>query len=109
MNVSIIGCGVIGQKRSKFLQKNQLVVACSLDLNKAKKISSQFDNCIATDSVDLAINHPDVNIVIVSVVNSKLAPITVLAVNKGKHVLVEKPGAISVLELDEIDQQLELL
>jgi len=102
MNVSIIGCGYIGQKRAKFLQNNKLTVACDIDFNKAKKLASQFPDCIATDGIDSSINSSDV--VLISTINSKLAPIALSAINGGKHVLIEKPGAINMLELDKIEE-----
>jgi len=102
MNVAIIGCGYIGKKRAKFLQNNKLTVACDVDFNKAKKLASQFPDCIATDGIDSSINSSDV--VLISTINSKLAPIALSAINGGKHVLIEKPGAINMLELDKIEE-----
>ena len=50
-----------------------------------------------------AVADPLVQAVFVSTLNSTLAPVTLAAVQHGKHVLVEKPAAISVAELDEIE------
>jgi predicted dehydrogenase len=49
------------------------------------------------------LHDEEVAAVIVSTTNSSLAPITLAAVKAGKHVLVEKPGAISTRELEAID------
>src|SRR5207248_5774355 len=40
--------------------------------------------------------------VIVSTLNASLAPITLAAVSAGKHVLVEKPGALNAAQLRDI-------
>jgi predicted dehydrogenase len=46
--------------------------------------------------------HPDVEIVVVATTNDALAPVAIAAVEAGKHVLVEKPAARSVAELDRV-------
>ena len=46
--------------------------------------------------------RPDVDIVIVATTNDALAPVTLAAVEAGKHVLVEKPGARTSAELQPI-------
>jgi len=57
----------------------------------------------AVTDFQTAVSDPQVQVVFVSTLNSTLAPITLAAVKQGKHVLVEKPGAINVAELDEIE------
>src|SRR6266481_3555612 len=47
--------------------------------------------------------HPEVDIVFVSAANAALAPLTRLALENGKHVLVEKPGAVNSQQLSEIE------
>ena len=49
--------------------------------------------------------RPDVDIVIVATTNDALAPIAIAAVEAGKHVLVEKPAARTVAELDRADRR----
>jgi predicted dehydrogenase len=49
-----------------------------------------------------AVEHQDVDIVIVSTTNDALAEITLAAVLAGKHVLVEKPAARFSAELDPL-------
>ncbi len=49
-----------------------------------------------------AIVRPDVDVVVVATTNDALTPIAIAAVEAGKHVLVEKPAARSVAELDRL-------
>jgi predicted dehydrogenase len=49
-----------------------------------------------------AVVRPDVDIVIVSTTNDCLTPVSVAAVQAGKHVLVEKPAARTAPELDTL-------
>jgi predicted dehydrogenase len=50
----------------------------------------------------VALADPRLDAVIVSTLNASLAPITLAAVRAGKHVLVEKPGALRAAQLEEI-------
>ncbi|MFN3409723.1 MAG: Gfo/Idh/MocA family protein [Limisphaerales bacterium] len=102
MNVALIGCGLIGQKRLNNLPPGSVTVACDLNLERARRLAAQSPGCVATDSVEQAVNAPNVDVVMVATLNSTLAPIAMQAVQAGKHVLVEKPAGISVAELEQL-------
>ncbi len=101
---AIVGCGLIGRKRLASLAPGQLAVACDLDLSRAEALvkSAPADGARATVSVEDAVNDPAVDAVIVATLNGALAAVTTAAVRAGKHVLVEKPAAISLAEIDGI-------
>jgi predicted dehydrogenase len=99
----MIGCGLIGQKRLNNLPPGSVTVACDLQLERAKKLAAQSQGCIATESVEQAVTSPNVDVVMIATVNSTLAPIACQAVQAGKHVLVEKPAAVSLKELDQLE------
>ncbi|MBC8096877.1 MAG: Gfo/Idh/MocA family oxidoreductase, partial [Akkermansiaceae bacterium] len=100
--IAIIGCGLIGQKRLNNLPPGAVTVACDLNLDRARKLAAQSPGCVATDSVEQAVGSANVDAVMIATLNSSLAPIALQAAEAGKHVLVEKPGAISVAELDQL-------
>jgi predicted dehydrogenase len=103
MIFALIGCGLIGQKRSNALGKlGDLRYACDIDSSRADQIQKLHLNCISANNYDTALADPDVEAVIVATINSALAPITLAAVKAGKHVLVEKPGALNSDQLIEI-------
>jgi len=95
--VAIIGCGLIGQKRAKALGPARLLAAADVVRERAAALGA-----FATTDWREAIVHPGVDIVIVSTTNDKLAEIATAAINAGKHVLVEKPAARNVRELDVV-------
>ena len=99
---AIIGCGLIGRKRLASLQPGQLAVACDLDLARAKALVETAGGGRATASVEDAVNDPGVAAVIVATLNGSLAEIAGKAVSAGKHVLVEKPAAISTTQVEEL-------
>ena len=101
MNYAIIGCGLIGKKRLTGMPAGaQLVVACDTNLSRAEELVRQAKCGRAVADFQSAVADPQVQVVFVSTLNSTLAPITLAAVKNGKHVLVEKPAAISVAELE---------
>jgi predicted dehydrogenase len=99
MKVAIIGCGLVGLKRTKALGEHQLVVACDSDIKRAQDICSVAGSGSAVTDWKEAGAHPEAEIVIVSTTNDWLTPIGLYALEHGKHVLVEKPAARSVKEI----------
>ncbi len=100
--VALIGCGLVGQKRLNLLPPGSVTVACDLQLDRARKLAAQSPGCLATDSVEQAVTAPNVDAVMIATVNASLAPLAIQAAQRGKHVLIEKPGAIAMAELDAL-------
>jgi len=98
--VAILGCGLIGQKRAKALMGAQLQVCADLDIKRAQQMAASTPGAEATTDWHSAVQRDDVDLVIVSTTNQALVETSLAAVNAGKHVLVEKPGARNVAELD---------
>ena len=104
MNYAIIGCGLIGKKRVTGMPTGaQLIVACDTNLPRAEELIKLAKIGRAVADFDSAVADPKVEVVFISTLNSMLAPIALAAIKNGKHVLVEKPAAISVKELDELE------
>lgn len=100
--LALIGCGYIGKKRAASLLKipgTSLRYACDLDPNRASELAKSAPGCQATSDYAPALRDPTVTAVIVSTLNASLAPIAQAAVLAGKHVLVEKPGALHAGQL----------
>lgn len=108
--VAIVGCGLIGKKRAAALSASstplnaraRLVVCADAVPDRAHQLARTVSGATAVDDWHAAVEHPAVDIVIVATTNDALTPISVAAVEAGKHVLVEKPGARSVQELDRL-------
>ena len=98
--VAILGCGLIGQKRSKTLAAAKLVVCADVDEKRAMSLAAGFPGCDATSDWRAAVQRHDVELVIVATTNDALVETSLAAVQAGKHVLVEKPAARHVAELD---------
>lgn len=101
LDIAIIGCGLIGRKRAAHLAGGCLVVACDLDQARADALAATTPGCRATTDIAEALRS-SAQAVIVATANHALAPLALEAVKAGKHVLIEKPGAIRASELDAI-------
>ena len=101
--IALIGCGLVGKKRLNLLPPGSVTVTCDLDLDRAKKLAAQSPGCVATDSVTQAVTAPNVEAVMIATINASLAPLAIKAAENGKHVLIEKPGAISMKELEALE------
>ena len=99
LQFAIIGCGLIGRKRAACLRSGQLRYACDLDATRALELASAGPGATAITDYQQALADPAVGAVIVATLNQSLAPITLAAVRAGKHVLVEKPGALNAAQL----------
>ncbi len=97
LQYAIIGCGLIGKKRAASLAPGQLRYAC--DLDEARAAGLAMAGAAAITDYAKALADPAVDAVIVATLNGTLAPIALAAVRAGKHVLVEKPGALNAAQL----------
>jgi predicted dehydrogenase len=100
---AVIGCGLIGRKRVAALGRNPaLLYTCDLDATRANDLARGVPGCTAVTDYPIVLADARVTAVIVSTLNASLAPITLAAVRAGKHVLVEKPGALNAAQLRRI-------
>ncbi|HET6509517.1 MAG TPA: Gfo/Idh/MocA family oxidoreductase [Baekduia sp.] len=104
LRVGVIGCGLIGRKRAQALDGDALVGCYDVDPDAARALAAGFPDhapaaCATLD--DLWALAPDV--VVVAVTHDRLAELSVAALEHGAHVLVEKPAAISVAQVDAIE------
>jgi predicted dehydrogenase len=99
--VGIIGCGLIGQKRSKALGAGRLVACADVNEARAKALAGNSGAQVFTDWRGL-LALPSVEVVMIATLHDSLAEITLAAVEAGKHVLVEKPAARTPAELEPV-------
>lgn len=101
---AIVGCGAIGRKRLEALPPNSLVAACDLVQSRAADLANKAGpQCVAvTNITDALAADPDA--VIVATVNTCLAPLAAACIRAGKHVLVEKPVAMSTAEIEDLER-----
>jgi predicted dehydrogenase len=101
MNVGIVGCGLIGQKRAAALAGATLVACADVSYDRAQALAARHSAAAMADWRKL-VALPAVQIVVVATPHDQLPIVTLGAIQTGKHVLVEKPAARSAEELDPV-------
>ena len=95
LRVGIVGAGGIGKRRAAALGREAMLVAVAdIDTTAASLLAAPF-----ICSTEALLELPHVDAVIVSTPHAELAGIAASALKAGKHVLVEKPGAVSLREM----------
>ena len=93
IGIGIVGCGLIGHKRAVNMPPRARLVAChDIDPRRAESFGNQFGVDVAATLDDL-VKRDDIQLVIVATVHDALAELALQAIDQGKHVLLEKPGA----------------
>jgi predicted dehydrogenase len=101
LRVAIVGCGLIGNKRAVALDPGDELVGChDLNTDAAQSMAERHGGRACADFDELLALRPDV--VVVAVYHDALAALTERALAAGAHVLVEKPGAMSTVEIDRL-------
>jgi predicted dehydrogenase len=107
LQFAIVGCGLIGRKRAAALAPGQLRYACDLDATRAAELAKTHPGATGTTDFNQVLADPAVTAVIVATLNGSLAPLALAAVRAGKHVLVEKPGALNAAQLRTVQAAAE--
>lgn len=97
---AVIGCGLIGRKRVIALGPNSpLLYTCDLDASRAAALAQLAPGSTPVTDAAKVFADPRVDAVIISTLNASLAPLALAAIRAGKHVLIEKPGALNAAQL----------
>ncbi|MGE3839989.1 MAG: Gfo/Idh/MocA family protein [Vicinamibacterales bacterium] len=102
VGVAIVGCGAIGRKRAEALGHARLVACADVRLDRAQSLAAGAPGALSTADWKQAVEHPQVDVVVVATTNDQLAPVASQALAAGRHVLVEKPAARTVAEIETV-------
>lgn len=109
---ALIGCGRIAKRHSELLGFNQIdnaQLACVCDKNekRAGKISNQFNVPFYTD-MHLMMQSEKIDVVVVLTESGKHASVVFELVNYKKHIVVEKPMALTLSDADKMINMCEI-
>lgn len=97
--VGIIGCGSLGKIHAQCIEQlegMETVAYCDVLEHSAQAMLEQFGGRLATNDVDLFFNDPSIDVIYVTTQHDTHAEYSIRALEAGKHILVEKPLAMSV-------------
>lgn len=103
IKVGVIGCGSIAIHRhvpEYAANPNvEIVALCDVVKERAEALADKYGGTVYTDYMDV-INREDIDAVSVCLPNYLHAPVSIAALEAGKHVLCEKPMATSAEEAE---------
>ncbi len=106
VGIGIIGAGGIAAAHAKAYQmlgtKAHLIGVADIDEERARAFARRFDIPVWSSENDDILKRDDIQIVSLCLPHHLHAPIALAALQAGKHVLVEKPLAISLEEADSM-------
>ncbi len=106
LKIALVGCGRIAKKHSELLGNGEiehakLVAVCDIIEEKAKKIASQYNIPYYTD-MDKMMENEDIDIVSVLTESGNHAKHVVRLSKYQKHIIVEKPMALTLPDADSM-------
>lgn len=102
MKVCIIGFGLIGKKRARSLKEGEFVGVYDIN-EKAYDDFPGLENVYKGSSFEDAIENSGCDAVVVATSNNELIKVAKHVIKNGKHVLIEKPGARSIDEFNQLE------
>jgi predicted dehydrogenase len=104
MRAVLIGCGLIGKKRARFLQGCSLVACADPNFTAAQELAGKSPSARPFADWREMIDRMQFDVAIVATPHSVLHEAGQAALAKGAHLFLEKPGAISSRHLAALNQ-----
>ena len=101
---AVIGMGHIGKRHAEMIRRNEqaeLVAVCDIISPKELGISA-LSEIFYNSLSELLANEKDIDVVNICVPNGLHAELALKALDSGKHVVIEKPMALSRLDSEQI-------
>ena len=105
LNIAQIGVGYWGPNLLRNLDANsQCTVKAVVDLSDERRnfVSNHYPNIQTTDDIEAIINDSDIDGIVIATPVSTHFDLAMKSLQTGKHILVEKPMAKTVNEVNEI-------
>ncbi|MCR2804339.1 Gfo/Idh/MocA family protein [Paenibacillus soyae] len=115
VRAAIIGCGKIAEKHVNALAElgGEAVLAALFDLDEerlerfADRCKPRFPEVQTYGSIDALLNQSDAELIVIATSSDSHAELAMKALRAGKHVLVEKPLALSMKEARDAAEEAE--
>ena len=102
MKAAAIGCGLIGRKRALALPSFVELVGCFDEVaSVAESFATEFKT-FNFQSIGELLDTQELDFVIIATRHDSLHSLAIAALNAGKHVFIEKPGAINYFEFKKV-------
>lgn len=100
LNVGFLGCSYFVRyqhlQNAHFSKVCRVHTLCDLNGELLKQMNAQFPAVKTTEDYETMLRDPDVQLIVIAMLPTRHAEMTLRAIAAGKHVLVEKPMAETV-------------
>ena len=106
----LIGCGAIGKVFAEAIagiEGMDLVAFCSRDAAKAERFRLAYGGEYSCDDAERVIGDPSIDAIYITTWHDSHADLAIRAARAGKHVMIEKPLALSVAECQAIGRAVD--
>ena len=108
IRIGIVGAGNIacGAHLPAYHKANgaKVVAICDIDINKAKLAAEKFGIKSYYSSMEQMLKEEEIDAVDICTWNKEHVPLSIKAAKAGKHIMCEKPAAMSIAELKELKE-----
>lgn len=104
IRIGFVGCGGIGKSHLEVWQKTpgaKVVAVCDIVLERAQAASEKYGGEVFTDMAEM-LEKADIDAVDICTFSGLHAQQSLMAIEAGKHVLVEKPIDIDIKKVDRL-------
>jgi UDP-N-acetyl-2-amino-2-deoxyglucuronate dehydrogenase len=99
LSFAVIGCGNIGKRHALHIHNfARLVAVCDIDLVKAEALGGQYSANVYTSLDALLFKEQHIDVIAICTPNGLHAVQTIQCLQAGRHVICEKPMAISSID-----------
>ncbi|MBX8459509.1 oxidoreductase [Enterobacter sp. RIT637] len=103
INIALIGYGFVGKTfHAPLIQSIEGLTLTVVSSRDEEKVKRDLPNVLVVATPEEAIQHPDVDLVVIASPNATHAPLATLALESGKHVVVDKPFTLDMQEAREL-------
>ncbi len=110
LKYAVIGYGFIGRRHVKTLVNSDEAVCaavCDRDHSRLEEVKELYPDMPVYASADEMFEKEELNGVIISANNNQHKDLVIKAARAGKHIICEKPAALSVKEFDEMVEEVK--
>jgi len=110
LRAGLIGCGSLGRVHSQALAdigKMPMVAFCDVIQPAAETLAAEFDGEYATTDVDRLLSDETIGAIYICTHHDTHADLCIRAAKAGKHIMVEKPLALTVEECARVGRVVE--
>jgi predicted dehydrogenase len=105
IGIGLIGCGLWGSIHARTYKASplvRLITVCDQDIDRASQFAKNYGFNSYTTNLQELLANPDIQAVSIATPDPTHTPLVLTALEAGKHVLVEKPLAMTVEECEKI-------